>query len=58
MFSLIVETRSCEGFAKLEQLPDTGTGPLVGTFEMRADTLVFSAAPSPAPAAGEAAAAN
>ncbi len=54
----VVETRTCEGFAKLEQLPDTGTGPLVGTFEMRADTLVFSAAPAPAPAAGGAAAAN
>ena len=44
----VVETRTCEGFAKLEQVPDEGLGTLLGTFEMRADTLVFSVAPAPA----------
>ena len=47
----VVETRTCEGFAKLDKVPDTGLGPLLGAFEMRADTLVFSAAPLPEPAA-------
>ena len=46
----VTETRSCEGFAKLDKAPDEGLGPLMGTFEMRAETLVFTAAPSaPAP---------
>ena len=44
----VVETRTCEGFAKLDAVPDDGLGPLLGRFEMRADTLVFSAAPAPA----------
>lgn len=41
----VVETRTCEGFARLDAVPEGGTGPLVGTFEMRGDSLVFSAAP-------------
>ena len=44
----VTETRSCEGFAKLDKAPDEGLGPLMGTFEMRAETLVFTAAPKPA----------
>ena len=44
----VVETRTCEGFAKLDAVPDEGLGTLLGSFEMRADTLVFSAAPAPA----------
>ena len=46
----VTETRTCEGFAKLDKAPDEGLGPLMGTFEMRAETLVFTAAP-PQPAA-------
>ena len=46
----VTETRSCEGFAKLDKAPDDGLGPLMGTFEMRAETLVFTAAPPPAAA--------
>ena len=46
----VTETRSCEGFAKLDKAPDEGLGPLMGTFEMRAETLVFTAAPQPVPA--------
>ena len=41
----VTETRTCKGFAKLDKAPDDGLGPLMGTFEMRDDTLVFSAAP-------------
>ena len=41
----VTETRTCEGFAKLDKAPDDGLGPLMGTFEMRAETLVFTAAP-------------
>ena len=43
----VVETRSCEGFAKLDKVPDSGMGALVGTFEMKKDVLVFVAAPKP-----------
>lgn len=50
----VVETRSCEGFARLDKEPEGGLGPLVGVFEMRNDALVFTAAPkgepSPKPA--------
>lgn len=46
----VVETRTCEGFAKLDKVPDEGMGVLVGTFEMRNDNLVFVAAPKPASA--------
>lgn len=45
----VTETRTCEGFAKLAAVPEGGTGPLMGTFEMRGDTLVFTAAPKAAP---------
>ena len=41
----VVETRSCEGFAKLDGEPDGGMGPLQGTFQMRSGTLSFVAAP-------------
>ena len=48
----VVETRTCEGFAPLDKLPDDGLGPLLGAFEMRSGTLVFTAAPkAEAPAA-------
>ena len=43
----VTETRTCEGFAKLDKVPDEGMGVLVGTFEMRNDNLVFVAAPKP-----------
>lgn len=53
----VVETRSCEGFAALDKAPEGGVGPLAGSFEMRSDTLVFTAAPKveppPQPAAAE-----
>lgn len=41
----VTETRTCEGFAKLDKAPDDGLGPLMGAFEMRGDSLVFTAAP-------------
>lgn len=41
----VVETRTCEGFANLDKAPESGLGPLMGTFEMRQDTLAFIAAP-------------
>ena len=47
----VVETRTCEGFARLDAVPEGGTGPLMGTFEMRGDSLVFSAAPGAVPPA-------
>lgn len=37
----VTETRTCEGFAKLDAEPEGGTGPLVGTFEDQAGKLVF-----------------
>lgn len=40
----VVETRTCEGFARLEAEPETGMGPLQGTFQMRGGSLVFVAA--------------
>ena len=53
----VVETRTCEGFAKLASIPEGGLGPLMGRFEMRADALVLKAAPKAenAPAAPPAA---
>ena len=45
----VVETRTCEGFAKLDKVPDEGLGALMGTFQMRQDTLVFVAAPKVEP---------
>lgn len=48
----VVETRTCEGFAKLDKVPDSGMGEFAGTFEMSKDNLVFVPAPKPsAPAA-------
>lgn len=37
----VVETRTCEGFAKLENEPEDGMGPLRGAFVMRNGTLTF-----------------
>ena len=59
----VVETRTCEGFAKLDAVPDSGLGTLMGVFEMRKDELVFTATPKveqspPAPAADAAPATN
>lgn len=39
-----VETRTCEGFAKLDEAPATGLGPLVGTFKVKNDVLTFEVA--------------
>jgi hypothetical protein len=47
----VVETRTCEGFARLTTEPEDGMGPLVGTFESKDDSLVFVAAPPVAPPA-------
>ena len=41
----VTETRTCEGFARLDKVPEGGLGPLMGRFEIRNDTLVFTAAP-------------
>jgi len=41
----VVETRTCEGFAKLDKEPDAGLGAAMGVFEMRNDVLVFTPAP-------------
>jgi hypothetical protein len=41
----VTETRTCEGFAPLGKAPEEGMGALAGTFEMRNDVLVFTAAP-------------
>jgi hypothetical protein len=40
----VVETRTCEGFARLEEPPAEGMGPLQGSFEMRNGSLSFVAA--------------
>ena len=53
----VTETRTCEGFAKLKEVPETGLGDLMGTFLMKNGALVFVPAPRPAateekPAAG------
>ncbi|WP_301100737.1 hypothetical protein [Propionivibrio sp.] len=47
----VVETRTCEGFANLDKVPEDGLGPLLGAFEMRQDALVFTAAPRVEPPA-------
>jgi hypothetical protein len=48
----VVETRTCEGFARLNATPESGMGPLMGTFMTRGDDLVFVPAPkAAAPAA-------
>jgi hypothetical protein len=52
----VVETRTCEGFARLDAEPEGGLGTPMGGFQMRGDTLAFVPAPeapaaSPQPAA-------
>ncbi len=51
----VTETRTCEGFAPLDKVPESGLGALMGTFEMSKDRLVFRAAPKvePPPSAVE-----
>ncbi len=49
----VVETRTCEGFSKLDAVPEGGLGPLMGSFEMRGDNLVFAAAPKVEPPAAD-----
>ena len=48
----VIETRTCEGFAKLDKMPDSGIGTPMGVFEMRKDTLVFTPAVNAAASAG------
>ena len=43
----VVETRTCEGFAKLDAEPEGGMGALAGSFEVRNDVLQFIAAAKP-----------
>ena len=38
----VVETRTCEGFARLDAEPEGGLGEMKGSFETRGDTLVFT----------------
>ncbi len=45
----VTETRTCEGFAPLDKVPESGMGELIGTFEMSKDKLVFRAAPKIVP---------
>ena len=51
----VVETRTCEGFARLNTPPEGGLGTLMGSFEMQDGALIFRTAPkidqssSPAP---------
>ncbi len=45
----VTETRTCEGFSPLDKAPEEGLGSPAGVFEMRNDTLVFTAAPKVAP---------
>lgn len=41
----VTETRTCDGFARLDKEPEGGLGDLAGVFEMRGGNLVFTAAP-------------
>ena len=45
----VTETRTCEGFASLDKVPEGGLGVLTGSFEMRGSKLIFTAAPPPVP---------
>ncbi len=49
----VVETRTCEGFAKLEAEPEGGMGPLLGAFQVKNGVLTFVAAPTAQTPAGE-----
>jgi len=49
----VAETRTCEGFARLDKEPDTGLGELMGVFEMKGEALVFSPAKKPEPPSPE-----
>lgn len=42
----VVETRTCEGFARLEGEPEGGFGPLQGAFQMRSGEFRFVPEPS------------
>ena len=42
----VTETRTCEGFAKLDAVPAQGLGTALGVFEMQDDVLVFTPAPA------------
>jgi hypothetical protein len=42
----VVETRTCEGFARLDAEPEGGLGERKGSFETRAGALVFLPAPT------------
>lgn len=44
----VVETRTCEGFARLEAEPEGGAGALQGSFQMRGGKFVFVSAPQAA----------
>lgn len=48
----VAETRTCEGFAKLDKEPEGGLGAPAGVFEMRNGVLVFSPAPKEPAVAG------
>ena len=41
----VVETRTCEGFARLASEPEGGLGPLQGSFQVRSGTLTWVAEP-------------
>ena len=41
----VVETRTCEGFAKLDAEPESGLGPLLGVFQNKNGVLTFVAEP-------------
>ena len=41
----VTESRTCEGFAPLDQAPEDGLGVPVGVYELRNDVLIFTAAP-------------
>jgi len=41
----VVETRTCEGFARLASEPEGGLGPLQGSFQVRSGALTWIAEP-------------
>lgn len=46
----VVETRTCEGFADLKEMPEGGYGAPAGVFQLERGKMVFVAAPAAAPA--------